>query len=139
MQSELDQEGKVAVIWVVAEPGDKVVMPPNWGHVSMNVGDKAAIEIDIQKRDNPNGSDYSMFKEREGGAFYRTDAGLVKNPHYEVSNLRIVRPLEKPEWGLTRDKSLYDAFVETPEKFDYLLNPENYDFSLDGLFADIEL
>jgi len=139
LQSESDKSGKVDVIWVVTEPGDKVVMPPNWGHVSMNVGSKPIIEMDLQKRDNPNGSDYSMFKERVGGAFYRTEEGLSKNPNYEVSSLRIVRPLERPDWGLTRDKSLYDSFVEAPEKFDYLLNPEKYDFSLDGLFTDIEL
>jgi len=139
LQSELDKDGKVQVIWVVAEPGDKVVMPPNFGHVSMNVGLETAIEVDIQKRDNPNGSDYTMFKDRCGGAFYRTEDGLKKNPNYEVLSLRIVKPLERPDLGLTRDKSLYDSFVEAPEKFDYLLNPENYDFSLDRLFVDIEL
>jgi len=139
LQSEPDKDGKVAVIWVVTEPGDKVVMPPNWGHVSMNVGDKPALEVDLQKRDNPNGSDYSIFKEKVGGAFYRTVDGLAKNPNYEVSSLRIVKPLERSEWGLTRDKTLYHSFIEDPKKFDYLLNPEKYDFNLDGLFTDIEL
>lgn len=139
LQSEPDEGGKVNVLWVVTEAGDKVVMPPNYGHVSMNVGKESAVEVDIQKRNNPNGSDYSMFKERVGGAFYRTEAGLTKNPNYEVASLKIVRPLEKPEWGLTKNKSLYDSFVENPEKFDYLLHPDKYEFSLDGLFTDIEL
>lgn len=139
LQSEPDKDGKVDVLWVVTEPGDKVVMPPNWGHVSMNVGEKPGIEVDLQKRDNPNGSDYSMFKERIGGAFYRTVEGLVKNSNYEVASLRIVRPLERPDMGLTKGKALYDSFTEGPKTFDYLLHPEKYDFSLDGLFADIEL
>jgi len=139
LQSEPGEDGKVNVIWVVTTAGDKVVMPPNWGHVSMNVGDKLAVEVDLQKRDNPDGSDYSLFKERTGGAFYRTEDGLVKNPHYEVASLRIVKPLEKPEWGLTKNKSLYESFVANPKKFDYLLHPDKYDFNLDGLFTDIEL
>jgi len=139
LQSEPDQDGKVAVIWVVTKAGDKVVMPPCYGHVSMNVGDKPAVEVDIQKRDNPNFSDYSMFKERIGGAFYRTDDGLTKNPNYEVSSLRIVKPLEVPEWGITKGKTLYDSFVEAPEKFDWLVHPDKYDFDLDVLFTDIEL
>lgn len=139
LQSEPDKDGKVSVIWVVAEAGDKVVMPPNWGHVSMNVGKEPAIEVDVQKRDNPNNSDYSMFKEKVGGAFYRTADGLTKNPNYEVATLRIVRPLEKPEWGLTKTKPLYEAVIENPEKFDYLINPQNYEFDLDELFEDIEL
>ena len=139
LQSEPDGDGKVQVLWVVTEAGDKVVMPPNWGHVSMNVGSEPVVEVDLQKRDNPNGSDYSMFKERVGGAFYRTDEGLVKNPKYEINSLRIVKPLEKPEWGLIKNKSLYESFVENPEIFEYLLLPEKYDFSLDRLFTDIEL
>ena len=139
LQTEPGKDGKVDVLWVVTEPGDKVVMPPGFGHVSMNVGKEPIVEVDLQKRDNPNGSDYSLFKEAVGGAFYRTEDGLIKNPHYEVSSLRIVKPLERPDLGLTKKKSLYDAFVESPEKFDYLINPEKYDFSLDGLFVDIEL
>lgn len=139
LQSEPDKAGKVDVLWVVTEPGDKVIMPPGYGHASMNVGSKPILEVDLQKRDNPEGSDYTMFKGRVGGAFYRTEDGLVKNTKYEVSSLRIVRPLEKPAWGLTKDKTLYHSFVEAPQKFDYLINPEKYDFSLDGLFTDIEL
>lgn len=139
LQTMPDKNGKVEVIWVITEAGDKVVMPPGYGHVSMNVGTEPAIEVDIQKRDNPNGSDYSLFKERAGGAFYRTEEGLIPNPNYEVSSLRIVKPLERPEWGITKGKSLYDSFVENPEKFDYLINPEKYDFNLDNLFTDIEL
>lgn len=139
LQSEPDKDGKVDVLWVVAEPGDKVVMPPNWGHVSMNVGEKPGVEVDLQKRDNPDYSDYSIFKEKVGGAFYRTVEGLVKNPNYDVASLRIVKPLERPDMGLTRGKTLYDSFIENPKTFDYLLHPEKYDFSLDGLFTDIEL
>lgn len=139
LQSEPDNEGRVAVIWVVTEAGDKVVMPPNWGHVSMNVGNNQAVEVDVQKRDNPNHSDYSVFKEKVGGAFYRTAEGLVRNPNYEISSLRIVRPLEKADWGLTKNKPLYKAVIENPEKFDYLAHPQNYEFNLNEFFEDIEL
>ncbi len=139
LQSEPSADGKVDVIWVVTEPGDKVVMPPNYGHVSMNVGDEPAIEVDVQKRDNPNGSDYSMFQERVGGALYRTEAGLVENPNYEIASLRIVKPKEKADWGLTKDKPLYTAFTENPEKFGWLLRPQDYVFNLDELFEDVEL
>jgi len=49
----------------------------------------------------------------------------------------VVRPLEKAEFGLVRDKSLYESFLENPRTFDYLLKPQNYDFS--DLFEDIKL
>ncbi len=139
LQSEEDKDGQVDVIWVIAEEGDKVVMPPGYGHVSMNVGVGPAAEIDIQKRDNPNQSQYGMFKEKVGGALYRTEAGLIENPNYKIKSVRIVRALEKPEWGITKDKPLYLSFTENPEKFQWLLRPQDFEFNLDELFEDIEL
>lgn len=139
LQSEPDENGEVEVIWVVAEEGDKVVMPPGYGHVSMNVGNEPAVEVDIQKRDNPNQSDYSMFKENIGGAFYRTAEGLQKNPKYKIKSLRVVKPLEIPEWGLTKDVPLYKVAINEPEKFKYLTSPEEYEWNLDKMFVDIEL
>ena len=139
LQSEPDEDGGVDVIWVITEAGDKVVMPPNYGHVSMNVGDKPAIEMDIQKRDNPNQSNYSLFKEKIGGALVRTSDGLKENINYKINSIKIVRPLEKPDWGITKGKLLYDSFVESPEKFEWLIKPQNYIFNLDELFEDIKL
>jgi len=105
----------------------------------MNVGDEPAAEVDIQKRDNPKQSDYTMFKEKVGGALYRTEKGLTENPNYDIKSIRIVKPLEKPEWGLTKDKPLYTSFVEHPEKFQWLVRPQDFTFNLDELFEDVEL
>lgn len=139
LQTEPDKDGFVDVLYVVTEPGDKVVMPPNVGHISLNAGDEIAVECDLQKRDNPDDSEYALYKECVGGALYRTVNGLEENPHYKIKSLRIVRSLEKPEWGLTKDKPLYTSFVENPEKFEWLTKPQNYNFDLDELFEDIEL
>ncbi len=139
LQTEPDKNGEVDVLYVVTEPGDKVVMPPNVGHVSLNAGDDIAVECDLQKRDNPDDSEYGEFKDFVGGALYRTKDGLEENPHYKIKSLRIVRPLEKPEWGLTKEKPLYTSFTENPDKFKWLTEPQNYDFNLEELFEDIEL
>lgn len=138
LQSELDENGEVEVVWVVTEPGDKVVMMPGYGHVSINVGEQPAAEIDLQKRDNPNNSIYEMFKEKVGGAIYRTEKGLEPNPNYKVKSLRVVKPKEKPEWGLTKDVPLYTSFVRNPEKFQWLLRPQDFEFNVDELFEDVK-
>jgi len=137
LQKVCGDEG-VEVLWVIAEPGDKIMMPPNFGHVSMNIGFEQAVEVDVQKRDNPNFSDYSIFKEKTGGAYYRTEDGLKKNPNYKIKSIKIVRPNEIPEWGLTKNKSLYDSLVDSPEKFKYLTNPEGFDFDLDKIFTEVD-
>jgi glucose-6-phosphate isomerase, archaeal len=137
LQSEV-KDGSVDVLWVVTQPGDKIMMLPNYGHVSLNIGSQPAIELDIQKRDNPNNSDYSMFKEKVGGAVYRTDEGLVKNPNYTIRSLRVVRPREVAAWGLVKNIPLYSLFTNDPDTFRYLLNPQDFVFNIDVFYEDIE-
>jgi glucose-6-phosphate isomerase len=139
LQDEPDENDMVNVIFVQATAGDKIVMPPNYGHVSINVYDGISVESNIQKRDLPKTSDYSLFKKKVGGALYRTVDGLEENPNYKIKSLRIVRPLEKPDWGLTRNKPLYTAMVESPEKFKWLTEPQSFKFNLDELFEDVEI
>ena len=126
------------VLWVLTEPGDKIVMPPNWGHVSMNVSGLPAVELDLQKRNNPNQSDYSLFRQKVGGAFYRTKDGIVKNPYYQIGFWRVVRPKEKPDWALKKSVPLYKSFVQNPEAFKFLTHPQDYEFDLRELFEDIK-
>jgi glucose-6-phosphate isomerase len=137
LQTKPDKKGKVEAILVQAEAGDKIVVPPGYGHISINIGNGVAVSSNLQKRDLPAKADYDFYQRHEGGAFYRTDRGLDANTKYKISSLRIVKPKEKPEFGLTRDKPLYTSFLENPEKFDFLLRPQNYDFS--DLFKDVKL
>ena len=137
LQTKPDKKGKVEVLLVQAEAGDKVVVPPGYGHISINIGSDVAVSANMQKADLPAEADYDFYHKHEGGAFYRTDEGLSPNTCYKIKKLRVVKPREKAEFGLERGKPLYSSFLENTEKFDYLLNPQNYDFS--NLFEDIKL
>ncbi len=137
LQSEPDEDGYIDTIWVLSEPGDKVFMLPNFGHVSINVSDKPVVEVDVQKRYNPDNSIYCMYKEKIGGAIYRTKDGLAKNPHYNIKSLRIMRPKEKPELGLTRGTPLYTSLVKNPEKFRFIDRPQDYSFAVDEFFSEV--
>ena len=135
LQTMPDKKGKVDVILVQAEEGDKVVVPPGYGHISINVGNDVAVSSNLQKADLPAGADYSFFQEHEGGAFYRSDKGLESNPRYKINKLRVVKPLERADLGLKKTQPLYSSFLKNPEIFDYLVNPQKYDFT--NLFEDI--
>jgi glucose-6-phosphate isomerase len=137
LQTIPDKGGKVDVIVVQAKHGDKVIVPPNYGHVSVNVGSSVALSANIQKKDLPAGADYDTFKKFQGAALFRTAEGLKENDKYKIKSLRIVIPKEKPEFGLTRQEPLYTSFLAHPEKFDFLNNPQKYDFS--DIFEDIKL
>ena len=137
LQTKPDKNKKVDVLFVQAKAGDKVVVPPGYGHISINVGLDVAVSSNLQKADLTTKADYDFYQEHEGGAFYRTETGLEPNQRYRINSLRVVRPLEKTDFGLEKNKSLYASFLDKPEKFDYLLRPKDYDFS--DLFEDIEL
>jgi glucose-6-phosphate isomerase len=137
LQSMPDKDGKVDVILVQTEPGDKVVVPPGYGHISINIGNEVALSSNLQKRDLPASANYDFFNQHEGGAFYRTEKGLEPNSKYIINSLRIVKATEQPNMGLVKSKSLYDSFLQEPSKFGFLLKPQNYNFI--DLFVDVKL
>jgi glucose-6-phosphate isomerase len=129
VQTKPDADSNIDVVVVRAEKGDKVVIPPGYGHVSINPGVECLVSSNLQKRDLPATADYETFKVNNGGALYRSQEGFQKNYNYNFENYRIVRPREKAEWGLTKDKPLYTSFIESPEKFKFLTEPQSFDFS----------
>lgn len=135
LQTKPDMEGNVDVIIVEATEGDKVVVPPGYGHVSVNVGEEIAISSNIQKRDLPSSADYGSFENFRGGALYRKKSGWENNPAYRIRSIKKVIPKEIPDWGLEKDTPLYHAFVQNPAKFAYITNPKDFDFS--GVFEEI--
>lgn len=129
LQTKPDSESKVDVVIIRAEPGDKVIVPPGYGHISVNVGNSYAVSSNLQKRDLPATADYETYKVNNGGALYRSETGWDENHNYVIRTLKKATPKEKAEWGLTKSKPLYASFIVEPGKFDFLVHPEKYDFS----------
>jgi glucose-6-phosphate isomerase len=129
IQTKPDAENNVDVVIITAEEGDKIVVPPNYGHISINVGDEPAVSSNLQRRDLPANADYESFKVSNGGALYRTKTGWENNRNYVIASLKKVAPKEKPDWGLEKNKPLYTAFIENPAKFKWLMEPNNFDFT----------
>ncbi len=129
LQTKPDMEGNVDVVIVEASIGDKIIVPPNYGHVSINIGENYAVSSNLQFRDLPATADYESFKVNNGAALYRTDNGWDNNLNYKIRSLKKVTPKEKPEWGLTKLKPLYSSFIESPEKFKFIIEPQNFNFS----------
>lgn len=129
LQTKPDAEDNVDVVIVLAKAGEKVVVPPNYGHVSINVCNDFSVSSNLQKRDLPATADYETFKVYEGGAVYRTEQGWQNNPQYNIRSIKKVTPKEKPEWGLTKETPLYVSFTNSPEKFKFLTEPQNFNFS----------
>ncbi|MDD1718244.1 MAG: glucose-6-phosphate isomerase [Methanoregulaceae archaeon] len=110
------------IILVEAKAGDKILISPGFGHVTVNPGKESLVMANLVS--NGFSSDYGPFEVHQGAAYYEM-AGqeLVKNPRYpEVPEIACIRhgnvrpgsPLSVP---------LYDL-VGNEERLEFLNRPE---------------
>ncbi len=117
-------------IIVEGNPGDKVVMPPDYGHVTIN-----PLPVPLAMSNwvsSEFSSQYGAVEEARGFAYYMVDGEggphWVRNPLYgDAPPLRRARVREVPELGLRRDVPLYEAGQEHPEVMEWLNNPGEYE------------
>ena len=78
------------VVLVDAHEQDIVVIPPGYGHVTVNAGDSDLIMANLVS--SAFESEYGAYEQKRGAAYYeRTDGTLIKNPAYtNVPDLRSI-------------------------------------------------
>lgn len=115
------------VIVVKAKTGDKIIVPPDYGHVTINPSESALKMANWVARTFS--SIYEPIKQRKGGAYFELSYGeFIKNDEYEdVPAIRFLQPEETWPRGLelSKDKALYDLLQE-PEKLAFLTRPEGW-------------
>ena len=114
---------------VETSAGEKAVMPPGFGHLSINVGKRDLILanwISLVEYD------YRPFSKLHGGCYYVLSGGenieFEKNPNYKsVPKIKKLKLRDLPELGIKNDKEhpIWDL-RGTPEKLDWLVNPGKY-------------
>jgi len=120
------------VIAVKAKKGDKVIIPPNYGHVTINPSNKTLKTANWVSR--AFSSIYEPYIKRRGACYYLTTKGWMKNNNY-----RTVPPLKfaksKAEKVLKIDKAdkMYDL-VKNIDRLEFLNKPENYPEIFEDLF-----
>jgi len=79
------REPRVLEVWLqVCEAGERILIPPDCGHVSINIGDVPLVVADLISRRS--GHLYGSFQERHGAAYYvlaepHAEHGLVLEPN----------------------------------------------------------
>lgn len=123
----LQSEDLDDVVAVAASAGDKVLVPPNYGHITINRSNKT-LKMSNFVADNFS-SLYAPFKEKGGGAYFFTKEGWIKNERYpEAAELRHAdapssRTLSR--LGLARGKEMYPLLKE-PGRLEYLTRPGDH-------------
>ncbi|MCX6769239.1 MAG: glucose-6-phosphate isomerase [Candidatus Micrarchaeota archaeon] len=126
---KVGQLGVDDAVLLTAKKGDALLIPPGYGHVTINHG-KTDLLMGNLVSDSFE-ADYSMFAQRRGGCYYETHAGgLSRNPNYGTDfSLReetarkfserfgCYAPFEKKDL-LTVAKNMRDIeFLDKPELF----------------------
>jgi glucose-6-phosphate isomerase len=131
------------VIFLEALAGEKIVIPPGFGHILINTGPDCLVTSNwVSSRFQ---SRYELYKKAEGAAYFVTTSerelcssprlkisiGIIKNPHYqEVANISFVRPAEQiKKFGLIRDRSVYNLINNDPNLLDFLNHPLDYEYN----------
>lgn len=114
------------VVLLEAKSGDKAIIPPNYGHITINPSDEPLKMANwVDRRFD---SIYEDILELGGGSYFELVGGkFVRNPNYKVvPELRRADPAELPEFGIESEKDMYEL-IQTPENLDFLSNPQNYE------------
>ena len=109
---------EIEIIFINAIAGDQVLIPPGYGHVTINT---SATETLVMN--NLVSSDFSSIydpvKEHEGAAyFYLKTNDWKKNPNYDQEVF-----LNEVQPGRIDKKPFYLSFIEKPDKWIFLNKP----------------
>lgn len=115
------------VLVVIAHEGDVVLVPPNYGHITINPSEKILkmgnwVSTRVE-------SFYEPFEEKGGGAYFALEGPPGRpqfdpNPSYgSPKKLRLLPA--RDVLGLRRHQPIYDL-IKTPERLRFLSYPEEF-------------
>ncbi len=115
------------VILIKARQGDKVIVPPNYGHVTINPSNKILKMANLVARNFE--SDYAPFKSKGGAAYFELTTGFVKNNNYSSApEIRFLKPCKFSELRLKKNKEIYALLHEDAEVLEWLVAPQKYEW-----------
>lgn len=116
LQKKIDDE-VVDFIIMNAREGETVLIPPGYGHVTVNTGETILIMANLVS--NRFDSIYDDYIRKRGAAYYLLkDGSLIPNKNYKkISGFRFSSK------KFLASKDLYNDFISCPSCFDFLNRP----------------
>ena len=125
-----------SVYAVRTREGEKLIVPPNYGHVTINASKELLVMDNLVEAFFK--SDYSAFKANRGAAYYySTEKKWIANAHYKNSAQLV--ELSSDEFNkrvnskLARELSesnSYGLFLKKPALFEFLAKPSKIDWQI---------
>jgi glucose-6-phosphate isomerase len=120
-----NRNGSVDAYIVNANEGDIVILPPGFGHVSVNNGEGELVLGNLVY--DRFESLYSEFEENRGAAYYYLkDGEILQNSNYIVQKSETLPAFEFNKMFGFVCKDLLSEFHSDPKKFDFLKKPKAF-------------
>ncbi|MFH1338958.1 MAG: glucose-6-phosphate isomerase family protein [Candidatus Omnitrophota bacterium] len=130
------------VVLVEAVAGQKIVIPPGFGHILINPGPDYLVTSNwVSSRFQ---SRYELYKEAQGAAYFVTASNaeakitpglgikvtIIKNNHFtKLAGVKFAQPAKQVKiFGLLQNKPMYNLIIGDPGKLDFLNRPLEYDY-----------
>ena len=112
---------------VVANVGEKVVVPPKWAHCVINADPERRMVFGAFC-DRQYGFEYDEVRAHGGLAWFpvldqNNDVVWEANPKYRPSNLSVRTARHYPELGLNSEVALYEQFSRDPQSLQWVSEP----------------
>lgn len=130
------------VILVEAVAGQKIVIPPGFGHILINPGPDYLITSNWVS--SCFASRYELYQESEGAVYFITTTddktqvspylkirlAVRKNPYFsQVANISFVRTAKEiSRFALIQNRPMYNIINQDPEALNFLNHPLDYDY-----------
>lgn len=120
-------------ILVKAQAGQKIIIPPGFGHILVNPGPEHLVTSNWVSSEFK--SEYGLYKQAKGAAYFIMNENgkvtCVPNPYFKkVASLGIVEPAAKIEaFGLTEGSPMYPLVNRSPGKLDFLNHPLDFSYT----------
>ena len=132
-----DYKNLLNILAIRASTGQKVIYPPNYGHVIVNIGTDVLITANWVS-DQFHESLYEPVREKHGMAYYVVESqkrqfDLVPNPNY-ISHppIRTISTFD-PDLGFLNNEPMYKTGMKYPDRLEFLNRPEKYAIQLSSV------
>jgi glucose-6-phosphate isomerase, archaeal len=137
----MDTESKQASFCAVLEahPGDKVIIPPNLHHLTINAGDEPLLFSDVIPLAVK--GIYEPLMNMHGAAYlYTVNDEWIPNPAYQVVPELVQWKIRSyPELSLMANMPLYRVFAEQTELLSWMLTPERFGETFPDLWRVVQV
>jgi len=119
----------VDVVQIEARTGDRVIIPPDYGHVTINPYKTTLVMANVTADGFQ--SEYEPYRRLGGAAYHMVAEGgkprwLPNQRYINPPTLRTVQVKEYPQLGLVRGRAMYQVMAQRPESFEFLTKPHRH-------------